>query len=133
MSSFFVDKKIYKERLDICRGCDKYIKVTGNCSVCLCFMRIKASIGQMSCPEKKWKAVGTAGGSGVKVPKHLIKESKEIWKDISNGIAKHIEAKHKAVELYNTIYGGSFKKNSNCGSCLNTVYEGIKKIVNENN
>jgi hypothetical protein len=132
MSSFFVDKKIYKERLDICRGCDKYIKVTGNCSVCLCFMRVKASIGQMSCPEKKWVATGVIQKID-EIPKHLKKEAKEIWKDIEKGIAKDMEAKHKAVELYNTIYGGSFKKNSNCGSCLNTVYEGIKRIINENN
>ena len=133
MSSFFVDKKIYKERLDICRSCISYFKPTGNCKICGCFMRVKASIRQMSCPEKKWEAVGTAGSSGVKVPKHLVKEAKEIWKDIKKGIAKDIEAKHKAVELYNTIYEGSFKKNSNCGSCLNTVYEGIKRIVYENN
>ena len=132
MSSFFVDKKIYKERLDICRSCNKYIKVTGNCSVCLCFMRVKASIGQMSCPEKQW--VETNKLEKVdEIPKHLKKEAKEIWKDISNGIAKDIESKHKAVELYNTIYGGGFKKNSNCGSCLNTVYEGIKRIIDENN
>ena len=82
MSSFFVDKKIYKERLDICRSCISYFKPTGNCKICGCFMRVKASIRQMSCPEKKWEAVGTAGSSGVKVHKHLVKEAKEIWKDI---------------------------------------------------
>ena len=132
MSSFFVNKEIYKARLEVCRGCDKYIKVTGNCSVCLCFMRVKASIGIMSCPLEKWLAT-SLHTQYDKIPKHLIKEAKEIWKDIEKGIAKDIEAKHKAVELYNTIYGGSFKKNSNCGSCLNTVYKGIKKIIDENN
>jgi len=129
MSSFFVNKEIYKARLEVCRRCDKYIKVTGNCSVCLCFMRVKASIGQMSCPKKKWLETGVQKVDDI--PNHLKKEAKEIWKDIKKGIAKDIEAKHKAVELYNTIYGGSFKKNSNCGSCLNTVYEGIKRIINE--
>ena len=132
MSSFFVDKKIYKERLDICRSCNKYIKVTGNCSVCLCFMRVKASIGQMSCPLELWLATSKLKKADD-IPNHLIKEVKDLWKDIEKGIAKDMEAKHKAVELYNTIYGGSFKKNSNCGSCLNTVYEGIKRIIDENN
>jgi len=132
MSSFFVDKKRYKERLDICRECSYYFKPTGNCSVCLCFMRVKASIGIMSCPLEKWKAT-SLNTQYDEVPKHLIKEAKEIWKDIERGIAKDIGAKHKAVELYNTIYGGNFKKNTNCGSCLNTVYEGIKRIINENN
>ena len=132
MSSFFVNKEIYKARLEVCRGCDKYIKVTGNCKVCGCFMRVKASIGIMSCPLEKWLAT-SLHTQHDEIPKHLIKEAKEIWKDIERGIAKDMEAKHKAVELYNTIYGGSFSKNSNCGSCLNTVYEGIKRIINENN
>ena len=132
MSSFFVTKDLYKARLEVCRDCNKYLKATGSCKVCGCFMRIKASIGIMSCPLEKWKAT-SLNTQYDEVPKHLIKEAKEIWKDIERGIAKDIGAKHKAVELYNTIYGGNFKKNTNCGSCLNTVYEGIKRIINENN
>ena len=132
MNRFLVNKEVYKERLDTCRSCEHYFKPTGNCKVCGCFMRIKASIGIMECPELKWNKTGEVKRLD-KIPKHLIKEAKEIWKDIERGIAKDMEAKHKAIELYNTIYRGSFKKNSNCGSCLNTVYEGIKRIINENN
>tara|TARA_R110002051_G_C8499359_1_gene464468 strand:+ start:107 stop:388 length:282 start_codon:yes stop_codon:yes gene_type:complete len=82
----------------------------------------------MNCPEKKWIATNKLKKVD-EIPNHLKKEAQEIWKDIKKGIAKDMESKHKAVELYNTIYSGNFRKNSNCGSCLNTVYEGIKKII----
>tara|TARA_R100001244_G_C5150600_1_gene129585 strand:+ start:385 stop:783 length:399 start_codon:yes stop_codon:yes gene_type:complete len=132
MSNFFVDKKIYKERLDICRGCDKYIKVTGNCSVCLCFMRVKASIGLMSCPLEKWLATSKLEKVDD-IPNHLKKEVKDLWERIKDGQAKNHEDKKKMIELYNTIYSSNYKATTNCGSCLNTIFKGIKRIANENN
>ena len=132
MSSFFVDKKIYKDRLDICRGCDKYIKLTGNCSVCLCFMRVKASIGQMSCPLEKWLATETIQKVD-EIPKRLIKEVKDLWERIKDGQARNQDDKKKMIELYNTIHASSYKVTTNCSSCLNTMFKGIKKIIDENN
>ena len=52
MNKFFVPDEIYEERLDICKGCVYYFKPTGNCKRCLCFMKIKARIGPMECPQK---------------------------------------------------------------------------------
>tara|TARA_R110000824_G_scaffold5954_1_gene27317 strand:+ start:1902 stop:2300 length:399 start_codon:yes stop_codon:yes gene_type:complete len=132
MGSFFVDKKIYKERLDICRSCDKYIKTTGNCSVCLCFMRVKASIGLMSCPLEKWLATSKLKKVD-EIPKHLIKEVQDLWERIKNGQAKNHDDKKKMIELYNTIYAGGYKVTTNCASCLNTCFKGIKRIIDENN
>ena len=56
MNRFFVNKETYKERLDICRGCEHYFKPTGNCKFCGCFVRIKASMSVMGCPKEYWLA-----------------------------------------------------------------------------
>ena len=46
MNKFFVPDEIYEERLAICKGCVYYKKLFGNCSVCKCFMKIKARISK---------------------------------------------------------------------------------------
>tara|TARA_R100000781_G_C4039990_1_gene113638 strand:+ start:22 stop:420 length:399 start_codon:yes stop_codon:yes gene_type:complete len=130
MSNFFVDKKVYKQRLKICRECDSYFKPTGTCTVCGCFMRIKASIGVMECPELYWRKTNEVKRL-EKIPKHLVNEANDIWKGIKTGTALDHKYKKRAIELYNTIHGTSYKTGSNCGSCLNTVRNGIKKIVDE--
>lgn len=50
-----VDKKLSgKQRLEICKKCDKYINSVGVCSVCKCFMPIKINIWGSNCPINKW-------------------------------------------------------------------------------
>ena len=126
MSNFFIDKKLYNERLKVCRSCEHLFKPTMTCKKCGCFMRIKASISVMSCPDKKWEA--TEHTKLKEIPKHLNKEILDIWEDIKTGEAKTKEAKHKMIELHNTIYNTGFRTNSNCNSCLSQFYNGIKNI-----
>ena len=125
MSSFFVNKEIYKARLEVCKDCEYYFKPTGTCKRCGCFMRIKASISVMKCPEKKWLETGVTQKVDD-IPKHLMKEIKDVWKDMKTGKAKDIETKKRAVTLYNTIHGTGYRETTSCSSCLNTVYEFIK-------
>ena len=127
MSNFFVEKEIFQERINICRSCNYYFKPTGNCKRCGCFMRIKASISVMECPEKKWLKVNKIDKVG-ELPKHLIEEALQIHEGIKTGQAKNQEYKRRAVELYNIIYKTNFNKNSNCSSCLKQVWQGINKI-----
>ena len=54
---------------------------------------------------------------------------REIWKDCKNGIAKNKQSKAALIELFNEIHGTNYKKNSNCSSCLNTVYKGFVNII----
>ena len=129
-NKFFVNKEIYKARLEVCRGCDKYIKFTGNCKVCGCFMRIKASISVMECPEKKWIATRKVDTS-IDIPEHLKQEVLDIAPDIQHGRAKDIQTKIKLIELYNTIYGENHKTSTNCSSCLNTIYKQITKLIDD--
>ncbi|QDP64645.1 MAG: hypothetical protein Unbinned4585contig1001_9 [Prokaryotic dsDNA virus sp.] len=130
MSSFFVDKKVYKQRLEICRDCDSYFKPTGTCKVCGCFMRIKASIGVMECPELYWRKT-TEVKRLEEIPKHLIDEAHNVWEGIKTGKAINIETKKRAITLYNTIHGTGYRTTTNCSSCLRAVRDGIQKIVNE--
>jgi len=130
MSNFFVKDEVYQERIALCRECVYYFKPTGTCKVCLCFMKVKARIGVMECPQKYWSKT-TEVERPNDIPKELIEECLLIWDDVKTGVAKNVTVKKKMVELYNTIYGTNYKPTSNCGTCLNNCYQGIKQIVNK--
>jgi len=130
MSNFFVKDEVYQERMEICRSCVYYKKLLGNCSVCKCFMKVKARIGVMECPQKYWSKT-TEVERPDDIPQELIEECLLIWEDVKTGVAKNVTVKKKMVELYNTIYGTNYKPTSNCGTCLNNCYQGIKQIVNK--
>ena len=55
MNRFFTSQEVYEDRLAICKGCKYYFKLTGQCKRCLCFMKVKARIAPMECPEKYWQ------------------------------------------------------------------------------
>ena len=128
MNRFFVNKKTYKERLDICRSCEFYFAPTGNCKVCGCFMRIKASMGVMECPKEYWLATQEYEAP-EEIPTHLKKEIKEVWKLIENGKAKDIKSKQRLIELYNTIHDTTYGINTNCSSCLHSIYKFMQDII----
>ena len=130
MSNFFVKDEVYQERIALCRECVYYFKPTGTCKVCLCFMKVKARIGVMECPQKYWGKT-TEVERPDDIPQELIDECLLIWEDVKTGVAKNVTVKKKMVELYNTIYGTRYKPTSNCGTCLNNCYQGIKQIVNK--
>lgn len=127
MSNFFVKNEVYEERIALCRECVYYFKLTGTCKVCLCFMKVKARIGVMECPQKYWSKT-TEVERLDDIPQELIEECLLIWEDIKTGVAKNVTVKKKMVELYNTIYGTRYKPTSNCGTCLNNCFQGIKQI-----
>jgi len=128
LNRFFVNKEVYKERLDICRGCDEYFKPTGSCKVCGCFMRIKASISIMECPKELW--LKTKEYEAPKeIPTHLKKEIKEVWKLIENGKVKDNKSKQRLIELYNTIHNTTYKTTTNCSSCLHNIYNFMKDVI----
>tara|TARA_Y100001963_G_C6768539_1_gene443561 strand:- start:244 stop:639 length:396 start_codon:yes stop_codon:yes gene_type:complete len=128
MNRFFVNKEVYKERLDICRSCDDYYKPTGSCKICGCFMRIKASIGIMECPKEYWLATKDYEAP-KEIPTHLKKEIKEVWKLIDKGKIKDIKSKQRLIELYNTIHDTNYRTNTNCSSCLNSMFNFYKDII----
>jgi hypothetical protein len=43
-----------KQRYEICKSCDHFIKETKMCNECYCFMPIKVRFSGLSCPLKKW-------------------------------------------------------------------------------
>ncbi len=129
MNSFLVNKETYKERLNICRGCDEYFKPTGNCKLCGCFMRIKASISVMECPIGKWTKTKFVTKELKEIPTHLKKEIKEVWKLIENGKVKDNKSKQRLIELYNTIHDTSYSTKTNCSSCLHSIYNFMKDVI----
>jgi recombinational DNA repair protein RecR len=49
----FVDKETAQSRINHCKKCTNYT-LTGQCSLCLCFMRLKVRMKNESCPDGKW-------------------------------------------------------------------------------
>lgn len=45
---------IKKSRLEVCNGCEFFLKKVNVCSQCGCYMLAKASISEASCPINKW-------------------------------------------------------------------------------
>lgn len=52
-TDWFVDKKEYDYRLNICKSCEN-LSILGQCKICSCFMRLKAKLSMSSCPINKW-------------------------------------------------------------------------------
>ena len=130
MNKFFVPNKVYEDRIAICKACDKYLSLLGNCSICKCFMKLKARLAPSECPAtpKKWEKTREK----IKEPKEL---PIEIIESILNVASKFIRGKFKdhknkkdAIELYNTIYMTNYSTTTNCSSCLNDCYRGINKL-----
>jgi len=131
MNKFFTSNKVYNERIKICRACDFYFKPTGSCKVCKCFMKVKARIAPMECPNAFWSKSDKME-IPKEIPKEIIKEVMRVFPKLNLGTAKTQEDKAQIIELYNTIYDSNFSTNTNCGSCLQTCYDGIKNIYNKN-
>jgi NAD-dependent dihydropyrimidine dehydrogenase PreA subunit len=132
MNKFFVPNEIYEDRMAICKGCVYYSSLLGNCTVCKCFMKIKARIAPMECPQSYWLKT-TEMEEPDDLPQEMIDEILDLWKDLKTGRAKDIQAKKKMIEIYNTIYGSNYGTGTNCGSCISTCFDGIKKLYNKYN
>ena len=130
MNKFFVTDEVYQDRIAICKGCVYYSSLLGNCTVCKCFMKIKARLAPMACPKKYWDKT-TEVTAPDDLPQHLIDEILDLWKDLKTGRAKDIAAKKKMITLYNVIYMTNYGTGTNCGSCISTCFDGIKKLYNK--
>jgi hypothetical protein len=133
MNKFFVSDEIYKDRIAICKECIYYKKLLGNCSVCKCFMKIKARIAPMECPQSYWAKTTEVIKAPDDLPQEMIDEILDLWKDLKTGRAKDVAAKKKMITLYNTIYMTNYGTGTNCGSCISTCFDGIKKLYNKYN
>ena len=127
MNKFFVSDEVYKDRIAICKDCVYYAKALGQCKRCLCFMKIKARLAPMACPQKFWDKT-TEVTAPDDLPQEIIDEILDMWKDLKTGRAKNIETKKRMIETYNTIYMTNYSPGTNCSSCLSSCFEGIKKL-----
>ena len=130
MTKFFVPNEVYQDRISLCKDCVYYFKPTGTCKRCLCFMKVKARIAPMECPQGYWKKT-TEIETPDELPEEIIDEILDMWKDLKTGRAKDVQAKKRMIETYNTIYMTSYKPTTNCGSCISTCFDGIKKLYYE--
>jgi hypothetical protein len=130
MNKFFVPNEVYEDRIAICKSCVYYFKPTGTCKRCLCFMKIKCRLAPTECPQGFWQKT-TEIETPDDLPQEIIDEILDMWKDLKTGRAKNVQAKKRMIETYNTIYMTNYSTGTNCGSCLSTCYDGIKKLYNK--
>jgi hypothetical protein len=41
-------------RMDLCKECPSFLKITSQCKECGCFMKIKTKLNLATCPLGKW-------------------------------------------------------------------------------
>lgn len=46
--------EVAEHRMNICRSCPEYIKLTTQCKKCGCFMAAKTKLQMAKCPLEKW-------------------------------------------------------------------------------
>ena len=132
MNKFFVPNNVYEDRMAICKECVYYSSLLGNCTVCKCFMKIKSRISSQSCPQKFWDKTSEVE-TPDDLPQEMIDEILDLWKDLKTGRAKDQQTKKKMITLHNTIYMTNYSTGTNCGSCISTCFDGIKKLYNKYN
>ena len=66
------------------------------------------------------------------VTEEQYKEANRIYELCKTGVAPNAQVKKELVTLYNTIHNTRYRPTSNCGSCLRTCFEGIKRIAVSN-
>jgi hypothetical protein len=50
----YVSKEVQEERFSICAGCPELMKLTNQCKLCGCFMKLKVKLAHAECPAGKW-------------------------------------------------------------------------------
>jgi hypothetical protein len=53
MGVMVADKEVQKERINICKACDKLTSIK-ICKECGCFMPLKVTLEKAKCPLNKW-------------------------------------------------------------------------------
>lgn len=49
-----VTPEIAERRLNVCEGCDRFLKATRQCLQCGCMMNLKTKLLHAKCPLGKW-------------------------------------------------------------------------------
>ena len=96
-------------------------------------MKIKSRISSQSCPQNYWEKTSEVIKAPDDLPQHLVDEILDVWKDLKTGRAKDVAAKKRMITLYNVIHGSNYRTGTNCGSCISTCFDGIKKLYNKYN
>jgi adenylylsulfate kinase len=106
---WFVKREEYDSRLNICKPCVYYRSFTSQCSVCGCFMKMKAAFTQQKCPIDKW---------GVSSTKHAKRPNKEEKKH-------HLKSNNEIIPIKILIMGLP-------NSGKTTLAHSLKKVMDDN-
>jgi adenylylsulfate kinase len=106
---WFVKREEYDLRLNICKSCEHYRSLLGQCGVCGCFMRMKGAFAQQKCPIDKWSVSST---------KHAKRPNKEEKKH-------HLKSNNDIIPIKILIMGLP-------GSGKTTLAHSLKQVLEDN-
>jgi hypothetical protein len=49
-----VKDNVFEERMNQCKSCEHFIRLSGQCKYCMCFMKLKCQLPHAECPVGKW-------------------------------------------------------------------------------
>ena len=47
-------RSVHHERMEICKGCDRFDSDKQTCDLCGCFLPVKTAMSNMKCPQDLW-------------------------------------------------------------------------------
>ena len=62
-----------------------------------------------------------------------IERLKVLFPKIRSGTAQDRNSRIEMVVLHNDIFGSNYRPDTGCSSCLNTSFQGIKKVAKKYN
>ena len=106
---WFVKREEYDLRLNVCKSCEHYRSLLGQCGVCGCFMKIKGAFAQQKCPIDKWHVSST---------KHTKRPNKEEK-------IQHLKSHNEVIPIKILIMGLP-------GSGKTTLAYTLKQVMKDN-
>lgn len=65
----------------------------------------------------------------MEVTQEQKQQAIDLYELCKNGKAPSTEIKKKLIDLYNELHKTRYRNTTNCGSCLKTVFNGIKRLA----
>jgi len=71
---------IHNERMEICKGCDRFDANKQTCDLCGCYLPVKTAMANMRCPQDLWTEYRKWRLSGCPLWFSLQKKSMTFWR-----------------------------------------------------
>lgn len=96
---------LYNDRIEICKKCELFNKITTQCKECGCLMSIKALIKSSNCPKNKWNSRIRNMAYFAELDFNNVVTQVVVLNDNVVGDSTFPESEHLGVEFLKSLYG----------------------------